>query len=187
MLQELAQEYDVILYGDASLRITAYNISKALECLLDFPFLDVKPSPNSVIALTHEKQIEYFKFPPSRQYMAEWKCVQATAWFLLVNDITKKKIIVPWVDCVAHEECVAPEGATKANCDFEKLKRNDGSYFGCYRFIQSALNIILVKEFGLKIWDKVVRNDTMGPLATIVRHAQRIYPVKSYPECWVAV
>ena len=121
MLQELAQEYDVILYGDASLRITGHNISKALECLLDFPFLDVISDNHPIISLTHETQIEYFNFPPSRKYMAHWKTVQATAWFLLVNDLTKEKIIAPWVDCVVHEECVAPEGATKENCDYKKL------------------------------------------------------------------
>ena len=187
MLQELAQEYDVILYGDASLRLTGYNISKALECLLDFPFLDAKSAQKPIIALTHEKQIEYFNFPPSRQYMAHWRTVQATAWFLLVNDLTREKIIAPWVDCVAHEECVAPKGATKENCDFDLLKSNNGSFVGCHRFIQSALNIILVREFGLEIWDKVVRDEVMGPLATIVRSPQRIYPVKSYPDCRVVV
>ena len=183
MLQELAQEYDVILYGDASLRITGYNIRKALECLLDFPFLAVKPAPQPIIALTHEKQIEYFNFPPSRKYMAHWKTVQATAWFLLVNDLTREKIIAPWVDCVSHEECVAPHGARKGKCNFTLLEHNDGSYVGCHRFIQSALNIILVREFGLEIWDKVVRTDVMDSLGTIFRHPQGIYSVHSHPKC----
>ena len=183
MLEELAQEYDVILYGDASLRMIGYNITKALRSLLDFPFLDVGAGIKPIIALTHEKQIEYFNFPPSRQYMAQWKTVQATAWFLLVNDLTREKIIAPWVDCVAHEECVAPEGATKGDCDFKLLERKDGSYIGCHRFIQSALNIILVREFGLGIWNKVVRNNVMRPIATIYRHPQGIYSVKSHPYC----
>ena len=91
---------------------------------------------------------------------------------------------ISWVDCVAHEECVAPEGATKRNCDFKKLKKhNDGSYIGCHRLIQSALNIILVREFGLEIWDKEVRTNVMDTLETIVRRPQGVYPVQSYPYC----
>jgi len=36
ILQELVdEEYDVILYGDASLRVTAHNVTTALQCLLD--------------------------------------------------------------------------------------------------------------------------------------------------------
>ena len=183
MIRELAEEYDIILYGDTSLRMIGYDISKALESLLDFPFLDVMPSAFPIIALTHQGQIDYLKFPPSRQYMAQWETVQATAWLLLVNDLTREKILAPWVDCVAHEECVAPKGATKGHCNFELTKRNDGSYIGCHRFIQSALNIILVREFGLEIWDKVVRRDVMDPLGTIVRQPQGIYQVYSHPRC----
>ena len=56
ILQELVdEEYDVILYGDASLRVTANNIGTALQCLLDFPFLDVMQMNISTISTTHDR------------------------------------------------------------------------------------------------------------------------------------
>jgi len=67
ILQELVDhEYDVILYGDASLRVTAHNTTTALQCLLDFPFLAIGASNfASVMSVTHDEMIKYFQFPPS--------------------------------------------------------------------------------------------------------------------------
>ena len=183
ILQELVdQEYDLILYGDGSLRLTAYNICTGLECLLDFPFLNLKLEYHSTISLTH-KMIEYFQFPPSRQYMARWRTVQGGCWLLVVNDITREKLIAPWVDCALREECITPKGARKNPCNFTLNAHNDGTYVGCHRYDQSALNIILAKNFGLKVWDKVVRKDVTNQFATVHRGAQGIYPVNHHPHC----
>ena len=111
ILQELVdQEYDVILYGDTSLRMMAHNITTALQCLLDFPLLDFKPGYNPIISLTHDQMIHYFQFPPSRQYMAHWRALQAGGWFLFE---TREKLITPWVDCALYEECIALESTEK--------------------------------------------------------------------------
>ena len=184
ILHEVVDEgYDVILFGDTSLRLIAHNISTALQCLLDFPFLDIKFAYLSIISTTHDKMIKYFQFPPSRQYMAHWGSIQSGGWFILVNDLTREMLIAPWVDCALHKECIAPEGATKGHCKHSLNTRNDGTYIGCHRYDQSALNIILAKNFGFEIWDKVVRNELTSRLATVVRHPEGIYPVKQYPHC----
>lgn len=100
--QEVIQKYDVIMYGDASLRVISPLIGKALASLIRFPFLDVRPLALPMISLTHDKTIEYFGFPPSRQHMALWGTVQAGGWLMLANDIMKEKVIQPWVDCALH-------------------------------------------------------------------------------------
>ena len=183
ILQELVDEdYDVILYGDASLRVTAHNITTALQCLLDFPFLDIRASRvSSVMSVTHDEMIKYFQFPPSRRYMAHWREIESGGWFLLVNDLTRQKLIAPWVDCALHKECIAPEGARR-ECNYE-LKFNvhkDGTYVGCHRYDQSALNIILAKHFGLHVWNKVVKRKITRQLA---RYPQGIHPVMHHPHC----
>jgi len=186
ILQELVgHEYDVILYGDASLRVTEHNTITALQCLLDFPFLAIGASGfASVMSVTHDEMIKYFQFPPSRQYMAHWRPIQANGWFLLVNDLTRQKLVAPWVDCALHKECIAPEGARR-ECN-NTLKFNvhkDGTYVGCHRYDQSALNIILAKSFGLRVWNKVIKRKITSQLLTIVRKPQGIYPVIRHPHC----
>ena len=184
ILQELVdEEYDVILYGDASLRVTAHNIGTALQCLLDFPFLDVMQMNISIISTTHDQMIKYFEFPPSRQYMAHWGTIQGGGWFLLVNDLTREKLIAPWVDCALHKECIAYESKKRKLCDFTLNVHDNGTYVGCHRYDQSALNIILAKHFGLDVWDKVVRENITSQLVTFVRRPQGVYPVKHYPHC----
>ena len=156
MVQEVSQEYDVIMYGDSSLRVISPHIEKALTRLLEFPFLDASPIIIfPIVSFTHDKTLDYLNFPPSRQHMAKWGTLQAGCWLMLANDIMKQKVIRPWVDCALHPECIAPAGATVTGCRFTDLKYNDGRYIGCHRFDQSALNIILAREFGTELYTRL--------------------------------
>jgi len=155
IISEVSQEYDVIMYGDASLRVISPSIRKALASLLEFPFLDASPTPLPIISLTHNGTIDYLNFPPSRQHMATWGTVQANGWLMLANNIMKEKVIQPWVDCALHQECIAPAGATLFGCYGDDSKYKDGRYIGCHRFDQSALNVILAKEFGIQLFQRL--------------------------------
>ena len=150
IVREVSQEYDVIMYGDASVRVISPLIGKALISLLEFPFIDGGPYTMPMISLTDNRTIDYFNFPPSRQYMAKWGTVQAGCWLMLANDIMKQKVIEPWADCALHLECISPAGTSSGRCRMEDLEYKDGRYIGCHRFDQSALNIILAKEFGVQ-------------------------------------
>ena len=63
------------------------------------------------------------------------------------NTVMKEKLIEPWLDCALHKECIAPKGAKRSPC--HTTQNHDGHYVDCHRFDQSALNLILAREFGL--------------------------------------
>jgi len=147
------------MYGDSSLRVISPYIGRALASLLDFPFLDASPLPLPIISFTHNGTIDYLKFPPSRQHMATWGTLQAGCWLMLANNIMMEKVIQPWVDCALHQECIAPAGATLFGCYGDGSEYKDGRYIGCHRFDQSALNIILAKEFGVQLFKSLGNKD----------------------------
>ena len=168
IIREVSQEYDVIMYGDSSLRVISPNIGKALACLLEFPFLDASPIPMPIISLTHNGTIDYLHFPPFRQHMATWGTVQAGCWLMLANDIMKEKVIQPWADCALHQECIAPAGAS-VTCHKNAFEREDVRYMGCHRFDQSALNIILAKAFGVQLFKKLKDSPVPGQVWKVER------------------
>ena len=59
----VSQEYDVIMYGDSSLRMISCNINPALAHLLKFPFLDLRPMFHHIIEFTHDGMIDYLHYP----------------------------------------------------------------------------------------------------------------------------
>jgi hypothetical protein len=146
IIKEVSLEYDTIMYGDASLRMVSCDIRKALTQLLYFPFFAAVPISHRAIEYTHGGMVEYLQFPKSRKDVAEVKTLAATAFLLLANSTIKEKLIDPWLDCALHEECIAPRGSALGPCQSTEL--HDGRYIGCHRYDQSALNLILVREFG---------------------------------------
>ena len=143
----ISVEYDVIMYGDSSLRMKSCNISSALAYLFEFPFLDLNPVYARVIEFTHDGMIKYLHYPKSRKDMAHIETLQGGCWLMWANTVMKEKLIEPWLDCALHKECIAPKGATLFTCHM--TQNHDGHYIGCHRFDQSALNVILAREFGL--------------------------------------
>ena len=142
----MLQEYNVIMYGDSSLRVISSHVEKALACIIEFPFLDARPLLMPIISLTYNATIDYLNFPPSCQHMATWGTVQAGCWLMLANDIMKEKVIQPWADCALHQECIAPAGASAGTCHENAFEHKDVRYTGCHRFDLSALNLYWLKH-----------------------------------------
>ena len=90
--------------------------------------------------------IEYLHFPKARKDLANMYSIEAAGFLMWANTIMKELLIEPWLDCALHRECIAPLGATLRPCIF--TKNHDGHYIGCHRYDQSALDIILAREFG---------------------------------------
>ena len=152
---EVAEKYDLIMYGDSSLRMKSSDIGPVLGSLLEVPFFDTVPYPAPIIAFTYDETIKYLKYPPFRKDMAKWETLQGGTWIMLLNHDMKENVLKPWVDCALHEQCIAPKGSSRSPCHFEMLKYNDGRYVGCHRYDQSALNIILARKFGLNMFNSL--------------------------------
>ena len=76
------------------------------------------------------------------------------------NSLMKTKFLNYWVDCGLNQECIAPPGAMKRTCNFTLAPyKRSGVFIGCHRFDQSAMSMILIREFGLNVWDLVVHRE----------------------------
>ena len=145
--QKISLESDVIMYSDASVRMISCNIRPALEHLLKFPIFPGNPAQHyKAIEFTHDGMMKYLEFPKTRKSIADVPTFQTGVWLILVNGDSRKKIIEPWVDCALHKECMAPEGSQRKPCNM--TKKHDGHYIGCHRYDQSAINLILAREYG---------------------------------------
>ena len=172
---EVAEKYDLVMYGDSSLRMKSSDIGPVLSSLLEVPFFDMVPSSLGIISFTHDDTIKYLKYPPSRKDMAKWKTLQGGTWIMLLNHDMKESVLKPWVDCALHEQCIAPKGSSLSPCHFEMLKYNDGRYIGCHRYDQSVLNIILARKFGLNMFNSLINSKISTKLWEVVRNPTKDY------------
>ena len=170
MVKMIALEYpdSVIFYGDASVRMISCNISSVLNHLRKFPIFSGAPNHFKAIAFTHDGMINYLKFPKERKDMAAVPTIQSGCYLLLVNNETRHKIVDPWEDCSLHKECIAPNGCKTWPCHF--TTEHDGHYVGCHRYDQSALNLILAREYGLDYFSRAVDRNISKLVFKIERH-----------------
>ena len=145
IIKRVSLEYDVIMYGDASIRMISCDIEKALQLLFNFPFLSVLQLRHLAVEVTHDGMLNYLHYPKEREDLVDMKAVAATGFLLWAKPEMKEKFIEPWLDCALHVECIAPRGAKLGPCG---KMTHDGHYVGCHRYDQSALALILAREFG---------------------------------------
>ena len=128
--------------------------------LLKFPFMAGATGVLPIVSLTHDGMLQYLKLSLSRKQMGHFGHIAAGCWIMWANSLMKTKFLNYWVDCGLNQECIAPPGATKRNCNFTlgPYKRS-GVFIGCHRFDQSAMSMILIREFGLNVWDLVVHRE----------------------------
>ena len=156
---EISKQYEVVIYGDASLRILHPVLESIIPLLLDFPFVSGPMSGEPIPRLTHDSTLRYLGLEMSRKEAANEldMTLQAiySAWF---TEVIRENWLKRWLDCALHEECIAPTGTDPFNCNIDLLHRGGGEYIGCHRFDQSALNIILYQEFGRERWKHLVHD-----------------------------
>ena len=165
--KEIADEYDVILWLDASGRLTGPIDEKVFKYLQSMPAFMAGPwkgkwcvhSNDPIVSYTHDKTLKYF-FPNKsrdlsvlRKELVVWGHMQTTIWLVWLNEDMRKRLLNNWVDCAFHEECMAPREAV-LDCNpikrwFISLFSPEGQYIGCHRYDQSALDMILYCEFGV--------------------------------------
>ena len=170
MVKRIALEYPdhVIFYGDASVRMKSCNISSLLTHLKKFPIFAGAPISLRAIEFTHDGMMKYLKFPKNRKDMAAVPTIQSGCYLLLLNNETRHKLVDPWEDCSLHKECIAPNGSTLWGCNVTNI--HDRHYVGCQRYDQSALNLILAREYGLDYNSRAVDRRLSSKVFDIIRH-----------------
>ena len=149
IVSEVSREYEVVLYGDASLRIYRPAAQGITQHLLEFPYVPGPLDLNPITGLTHDSTLNYLGLNMSRAMAAKQidYTIPGTLFCMWLTEVIREKLMKRWLDCALHEECIAPPGTSPYGC---KFKIKGGAYIGCHRFDQSALTVILYQEFGLK-------------------------------------
>ena len=158
IVNEIAEEYEVIFYGDSSTRVLG-PVKPIFPLLLKFPFMAGSAYTElPIIAITMDETMRYLKYPYSRQRSGFFGNLEAGLWVMWMNHLMRRKLLKSWVDCALHKECIDPPGAVLEPCDYHAAWRHDGPgrFVGCHRFDQSALSLILIREFGLGVWNLAV-------------------------------
>ena len=175
IINELSKEYDVIMYGDASMRMLKPAKNNVLPHLLEFPFV---PAPatgsHPVISVTPPEMYKYLGLNLTRQQAVKAMpvTIQSTMMLIWVTKTMKEKFLNYWVDCAMHKECMSPKGYKRyTTCNFGMMKQKNyqGNYIGCMR-CQSIVNIILYREFGAHVWKKVQHFKLSNTIWQIERH-----------------
>ena len=150
----MSEEFELIFYGDASIRFK-HHISHLLPLLSRFPFIPGSMISDLIVGRTHDGMLKYLHMNMTRSELARVKpSLQAGVYMMWVTPLIKEKFLVPWIDCGMHKDCISPEGATVGGCH----KRDPtGKYIGCHRYDQSAMNMILLREFGAPLFAKFNR------------------------------
>ena len=175
---EVAEEYEVICYADASARVMG-PFKPVFPLLLKFPFMSGSAYGLPIIPMTKDEQLRYLKFPYTRQKSGFFGHIESGLWVVWVNRLMRRKLLESWVDCALHKECIAPPGSVLEPCNYDAAWRHDGPgrFVGCHRFEQSALSVILIREFGLGVWNLAVHPERTSVFA-IRRWITRYHVVK---------
>ena len=178
IVSEVAQQYQVILYGDSSVRMKSSDMVTVLKSIVTFPFVSGIPHHQPIISLTHEGTINYLLKSPSRKEMAAFTGTQAGVWLMWANSMMKARVIKAWKDCALNRSCISPEGASYGPCKFTEEAFREGLYVRCHRYDQSALNMILIREFGVSISKSIARWDLSSLMWDLQRQVTHNFNVQ---------
>ena len=144
LIGEMSQEYEVFFYCDASCRMKSI-FPHYLPSIFKFPVLPASWSTHSVVQATHDGMLQFLKVQKSRKELEQLlpRGLQATGLILWANAMLKEKLLPSLIGCASHVECIAPKGSSLLGCNFALP-----GYVGCHRYDQSALNVILLRDFG---------------------------------------
>ena len=113
IINELTKEYDVILYGDASLRIRKPVKDNLLPYLMEFPLIPCKTVYHSVIAVTPPETYNYLGLKLTRKQA--WKAmpreIQSTMMCVWATELMKDKFLHEALGGLCHVRGVhVPKG-----------------------------------------------------------------------------
>ena len=167
VVKEVSEQYEVVMYFDSSVRLNGPIDARVFKYFQSSPAFFAGPwwgnqcvrSNRPIVSFTHDTTLKYL-FPKKsqdltslRKELAVWGHLQAGCWIMWLNSDMKERLLDNWVDCALHEQCMAPKEADIDGCVIlAKMIFTDyvseGKYTGCHRYDQSALNLLLFREFG---------------------------------------
>ena len=179
VVSEVAREYEVILYGDASVRMKSSDMVTVLKSIVKFPFLSGSPHWPAIVSLTHDGMLEYLRMQQSRKELVNFVGTQGGVWLMWANSMMKARVIDAWVDCAVNKRCIAPEGSRLQPCNLNDLgSLTVGNYVGCHRYDQSALNMIFAREFGISISPQIANGELANYMWYVDRQATSTFKVQ---------
>ncbi|XP_065189302.1 uncharacterized protein LOC135819933 [Sycon ciliatum] len=144
MLNSVMQEFGGVLYADASIRFKKSIIS--VDLLQKGPgFVGFGPEGTSPTgAFTHDVTLQ--SLGVNRPEVARTAItIGGVQIWIDHKETVRDQLMRQWLACAISEQCMAPRGSTRFNCDFSL--RAAGKFIGCHRYDQSAISVILWKAF----------------------------------------
>ena len=168
----LAHKYEYVFWADASIRLVD-NLESTLPKLEDFP-LKGHHHPFKIVQVIHNGTLEYLNV--TKEMMQGIIGVESGLLLFKANKITKDFLDL-WYDCSMHEACIAPEGARLRPCKYDMVKPDSLEYIGCHRYDQSVLNVLLRREFGKGVFEKIL--DSVVNNLTVSRMPSKLYELRT--------
>ena len=153
--KEMSKEFELFFYCDSSVRFKN-PINQLLPLLLRFPFVPGSVISDLIVGRTHDGMLKYLDMNMNRSELARFSpSIEANSYIMWVTPLIKEKFLVPWIDCGMHVDCISPRGTSIYGCG--KIDPA-GRYIGCHRYDQSAMNMILIREFGAPLFSIFSKN-----------------------------
>ena len=172
IIRQLALEAEYLFWADASIRFIK-DFESSFSKLDKFP-VKGRHHGIDIIQLTHAGTLEYLNV--TREAMQNLNGIEAVLVLFKTNEVAMH-IIDVWCDCAMHEDCIAPKKAIRGSCNFNLVKPGSTKYIGCHRFDQSALNVVIVREYGKKVY-KYIIDSLVETSLKVIRHPSYEYTVK---------
>ena len=149
----MLKEFEVVYWMDTSIRLRRSPTDTVLPDLSHFPFRGSREKW-ATSCLTVDGTLKYLNL--SREDIGHTLEIEAGHFLFRKTPFIMKHLVEPWVDCAVHEECISPKHAMKP-CNFDTIGKLMNDYKskpfvphsgnGCHRFEQSALTLLLIREF----------------------------------------
>ena len=172
IIRQLAHEAEHLFWADSSVRFVE-NFESSFSKLDKFP---VKGHHHEfdIIQVTHSGTLDYFKV--TREAMRNLAGMEGGLVLFKTNKVAMH-IIDLWCDCAMHEDCIAPKNTIHWPCNLTLVQPGSTKYIGCHRYDQSTLNIVIVREYGTKVY-KYIFDSLIDTSLKVTKHPSHEYPVK---------
>ncbi|XP_052759745.1 uncharacterized protein LOC128202713 [Mya arenaria] len=164
LLQESLNSYHAVIWSNPQeyfingMQSIAGVISKARE--IGIVAWSIKDTTSSI---TYFKMYTFFDVKKEQYYFH--RAVKTSHLVVFNTEKVRTKIMLPWIKCALVEECISPTGSQNSG-GYCSEKRPRYLYSGCHHYEQSALNLILGKEFSFVETPYIANEEIFGVEST---------------------